>query len=279
MNPLKLQQTSTANAHARGVSPAMADDIGKRPPSDPAASDLSKYLIYSRLEIAAILDALRKSGSMVTAYFGGGDDFILTSIVAVMPNEGTVIIDCGADAASNERALQAKRITFVAAHERIRIQFVVEALGAARFNGCDALSMPLPATLLRLQRREFFRIATPRVKPLVCVIAPKTASAHVPAEVAIVDISCGGIAIIDTGGPSDIETGLCLRGCRIALPELGEVSTDIIVKSTFEVMFRNGTKHTRAGCEFLNMRERDRALIQRYINKMERERKERSGPR
>jgi len=60
---------------------------------------------------------------------------------------------------------------------------------------------------------------------------------------------------------------------------LGEVSTDIIVKSTFELTFRNGAKHKRAGCEFLNLRERDRTLIQRYINKLERERNERARTR
>ncbi len=43
--------------------------------------------------------------------------------------------------------------------------------------------------------------------------------------------------------------------------------------------FRNAATHKRAGCEFLNMRERDRALIQRYINKLERERNERTGAR
>lgn len=279
MDSLTLQQIPIGTSPAGRVLHTMADDSGKLPRSEPAAPDQSKYLIYSRLEIAAILDTLRKSRSMVTAYFGGGDDFILTSIVAVMPDENKVVIDCGADAASNQRALQAKKITFVAAHERIRIQFAVESLGAVRFDGRNSLSMPLPATLLRLQRREFFRIATPRVRPLVCAIAPQSASLRVPAEVAIVDISCGGIAIIDSNGPSDIETGTCFRSCRIVLPELGEVGTDIMVKSTFELTFRSGAKHKRAGCEFLNMRERDRALIQRYINKLERERKERTGAR
>ena len=257
----------------------MADDTGKLLRSDPAGSDQSKYLIYSHLEIASILDALRKSRSMVTAYFGGGDDFILTSIVAILPDENKVIIDCGADAASNQRALRATKITFVASHERIRIQFAVESLNLVRFDDRDSLCMPLPATLLRLQRREFFRIVTPLVRPLMCIVPPQSPPLRAPPEVAIADISCGGIAIIDSGDPSDIEIGVCFRGCRIVLPDLGEVSTDIIVKSTFDLTFRSGAKHKRAGCEFINLRERDRTQIQRYINKMERERKERTGAR
>lgn len=240
--------------------------------------DQSKYLIYSRLEIASILERLRKSRSMLTAYFGG-DDFFLTSIVAVMADDNKLIIDCGADAACNQRALQAKAITFAAAHERIKIQFVGERLSAARFGGRDSFSVQLPATLLRLQRREYFRVATPLMRPLKCMVGPQSAALRAPAELTIVDISCGGIAIIDAEQPGDIETGMCFQGCRIQLPELGVVITDIMVRSTFAVAFKSGARHKRAGCEFVNMRERERSLIQRYINKLERERKERTGVR
>lgn len=253
----------------------MPDQADKPVKIEPVATDQSKYLIHSRVEIAAILGTLRKAGSMVTAYFGSGNDFILTSIVAVRPDEGEVVMDYGADAAANQRALQAKKITFVAAHERIKIQFVTEALRQARFEDRNAFGMPLPATLLRLQRREYFRIATPLTRPLKCVIAPQGA----PAEVSIIDISCGGIALIDSSEPADIEVGVCLRNCSILLPDFGAVTANILIKSTFNVTLKNGAKHKHAGCEFVDMPERERAKIQRYINKMERERKDRAGGR
>ena len=252
-------------------------DIPPRP--DAASADQSKYLIHSRLEIAAILGTLCKAGSMITAYFGGGNDFILTSIIAVRPEQNVVFVDYGADDGANQRALQTRKITFVAAHERIKIQFVAESLRPARFGGREVFRMAIPATLLRLQRREYFRIATPLTRPLVCSIAPQAAPVHAPAEVTIVDISCGGIAVIESSVPAGIETGVCYRGCRIFLPELGEVTTDILVKSTFEVTLKNGSKHMHAGCQFMDMPERDRALIQRYISRLERERKDRAaGP-
>lgn len=257
----------------------MPDHTEEPPNPDVASVDQSKYLIHSRLEIAAILGTLHKAGRMVTAYFGGGSDFILTSIVAVRPGQNTAFVDYGADAAANRRALQAKNITFVAAHERIKIQFVAASLRQARFDGRDVFSMAIPPTLLRLQRREYFRIAAPLARPLACIIAAQAAPVRAPAEATIIDISCGGIAIIDSSEPADIETGVCFRGCRILLPELGEVTTHILVKNTFEVTLKNGRKHRHAGCEFIDMRERDRALIQRYISRLEREGKDRAGGR
>lgn len=246
---------------------------------DAASVDHSKYLIHSRLEIATILGTLSKAGTMVTAYFGGGNDFILTSIAAVRPEANLVFIDYGADDEANQRALKSRKITFVAAQDRIKIQFAAESLRSARLGGRDAFSMAIPDTLLRLQRREYFRIATPLAKPLLCIIPPQSGPVNVPAEVTIIDISCGGVALIDSTDPAGIETGAHFRGCRIQLPDLGELTVDIEVRSTFEVTYRNGAKHRRAGCEFVGMRERERALIQRFISRLERERRDRAGGR
>jgi c-di-GMP-binding flagellar brake protein YcgR len=256
----------------------MSDQIDKPSIAEPAAADQEKYLVHSRLEIAAILGTLRNAGSMVTAYFGGGD-FILTSILAVNPDRGDMVMDCGADGAANQRALLAGKITFVAAHERIKIQFSTATPRPLRFEGRAAFGMPLPAALLRLQRREYFRIATPLTRPLKCIIGARSAPTGAPAEVTILDISCGGIAISDSSRLAGSEPGTCFPECRILLPELGPVTADILVKSSFEVTLKNGARHKRAGCEFVDMPERERAKIQRYINKMERERKDRSGGR
>jgi c-di-GMP-binding flagellar brake protein YcgR len=251
----------------------------KRLEPDSAGADHSKYLIRSRLEINAILETLRRSASLVTAYFGADNDFILTSVVALRPQENTVLVDYGADAAANRRALQAEGLTFVAEHARIKIQFAAGRLRPARLGGREVLSLALPAALLRLQRREYFRIATPLTRPLVCLIAPQAAKPRETVEATIVDISCGGIAVLEPGAPARFDTGARWRGCRIFLPELGEVSADIAVKSLFEITLRNGARQKRAGCEFVDMRERERALIQRYISRLERARKDRAGAR
>ena len=251
-----------------------------RPPEGitPAAFDQSKYLVHSRLEIAAILGALRKAGSMVTAYFGSGNDFVLTCIVAVRLEQDELIADLGSSAAANEHALQAGAFTCVALHERVTIRFVGNSLRKTRFEGRDVFSMQFPATLLRLQRREAFRVLTPLIRPLKCIVQSQD-GAPKPTELTIVDISCGGVAILDTCSPSHLEAGILLRGCRILFPDGGEVSADIKVKSTFEITLRNGTKRLRAGCEFVAMPGRDQAQIQRYISKLQREDMGRPGRR
>jgi c-di-GMP-binding flagellar brake protein YcgR len=241
--------------------------------------DADKYKVHSRLEICSVLGALQKAGSLVTCYFGEGSDFILTSILRVDAEQEAVILDYGADGASNLRALRTKGFTFVAAHERIKIQFSAESLHKARFDQRDAFSIALPDTLLRLQRREYFRILVPLSQPLKCAIPPQDESVDAPKEAAVADISCGGVALVGFSAEAKVEDGMCFRGCQIHLADEGAVTADLLIKSTFEVVLKNGHKQLHAGCQFVNMPERVRANIQRYINAMERERRKRAGGR
>ena len=173
-----------------------------------STADEEKYKVYSRLEIAAVLGALQKAGSLVTAYFGAGNDFILTSIVRVDAEANEVMLDYGADAATNMRALKASSITFVAAHERIKIQFSAESLRQVRFDNRPAFGIALPGTLLRLQRREFFRIVTPLAQPLKCAIPPQGEGVDAPTEATVADISCGGVALAEVNLKT-MESRIC----------------------------------------------------------------------
>jgi len=242
--------------------------------TEPADSDESRYRIHSRLEIAAVLESLRKERSLVTAYFG--EEFFVTAVASVSEPDDHVVLGCGPDAAANERALHAKSIVFTASHQRIKVQFDAASLRLVRFDGGDAFCIPLPATLLRLQRREYFRIDAPLRQPLKCVI-PKRGAKTANLQASILDISCGGVAMADAGEGTDFQTGMLLRGCSITLPDIGAVTADLMVRNAFDVTLRNGAKVRRFGLQFVNIAERSRALIQRYINAMERERRSRAG--
>ena len=256
----------------------MADQNELSIKAAPTGMAETRYQIHSPLEIAAVLDSLRKARSLLTAYFDGGKEFFLTCVVCVDEPGDRVVLDCGSDEATNERALQARLITFSASHQRIRIEFAAEALQRVVFEGREAFCMPLPETLLRLQRREYFRIDTPLSRPLRCVVPARGPKASA-VEASILDISCGGVALADVPAGAEFAIGQVLAGCIIDLPDMGSVKADLVVKNAFEATMRNGARRKRFGLEFTDIPERSRVLIQRYINKMERERGNRAGGR
>jgi len=280
----------------------MTDHTDKRSKVDVASTERDKYLVHWRTEIVSIVNELCHVGSPVTAYIDGNeDDFILTSIVAVRLEQNTMLLDFGADAAANKRAMRTDRIVCDTALDGIKIQMSAEAFQPARFEGRDVFAMTMPETLLRLQRREYYRIGTPRFNPLLCIISPDQLPRGASSELVVDDISCGGIAFGLSDAMTGIETGTRFTHCRIPLPEITEattnfgglysgsrrmslpesveVITDIVVRGMVEITFPNGIKHRHAGCEFINMRERDRSLVQRYVSKLEHERRYRAVSR
>jgi c-di-GMP-binding flagellar brake protein YcgR len=90
----------------------------------------------------------------------------VSTLLAVQPEKGVFIFDCSGSAESNRRLLESDRNVFVGRPGGIGVQFSIGPVSEVIFGGSKAFSVALPKYVVRLQRREFFRIATPRVKPL-----------------------------------------------------------------------------------------------------------------
>ena len=65
------------------------------------ADDYGKYLLHSRKEILFILRAMREKGDMVTVYFNQGNDFLLTTLLDISADGGTMLLDPGSNAEMN----------------------------------------------------------------------------------------------------------------------------------------------------------------------------------
>lgn len=213
--------------------------------------------------------------SQITMFFNEGRDMLLTSMISYKDNG--LFLELSASSEANRKALEANKLFCVTQLDKVKIQFILRDLQRSETNGVPAFFAPLPDSVLRLQRREYYRLAAPVARPLKCVI-PFPAPDGEPRviDVHIADISGGGLGVIATPLDIPLEPGLELS-CKIELPEVGLVTGTIVVRSVFESVTRTGVKSKRAGCEFVKLPGSMLTLIQRYIIKVERERKARES--
>jgi hypothetical protein len=68
---------------------------------------------------------------------------------------------------------------------------------------------------------------------------------------------------------------MIFNNCKIALPEEGLLITTLRIRNAFDVTTKSGTHYIRVGCEFIDLQGPRLTLIQRYITRIERERKAR----
>lgn len=268
--------TTDETLESAAAEPAAAE-TPPAPPKEPPLlepGDYAQFLLHSKSEILFVLRNLLEHVTQITIFFNEGKDMILTTLVSV-DDEG-VVIDYGASSEMNRKALTVDRLFCVASLQKVRVQFLLRGLAQVTYGGRPAFRAKLPTDLLRLQRREFFRLTMPITRPLRCKMPIEGEGGEYTMDVNVVDISGGGLAIAVPEGVS-FEQGQEFRNCQLELPETGVVTTTLVVRNQFEITLRSGGRVKRAGCEFVKLPGAMLTLVQRYIIKVERERKARES--
>ena len=237
----------------------------------------SKFLLYSKSEILAILRTLIQKGSMITAYFDHGRSFLLTSIIALSADDQSFILDMGSNDEMNRKALLANHHIFTTMVDKVKIQFSLDGLTLTQYEGRPAFLARLPETLLRLQRREFFRLSTPVANPVKLSTILRLADASTLAiELPLVDISGGGIGLqVSPDQAQYFQRGDTLDECRMILHDEGVLVATLCVRNLIDITSRSGAHYFRVGCEFVNLSAARASLVQRYITRVERDRRAR----
>ena len=241
--------------------------------------DFARYFLHERREIVFYLEALAKRTCLITAHLDEGERFFLTTILAVDAAGGRIFLDPAQVDELNRQAVAARRITLAATLDRVKVQFRVAAAQPATLDERPALVVPLPATVLRLQRREFFRLEPPADNPIHCRLEAHDGQGHPRNfELMLGDISGGGVSLV-----ADIDDAECfpraalLGDCRLDIPGEGVIAVELRVRKAIEVSTQSGLHNLRIGCEFVNLPGSRLAMVERYIARIERERKARTS--
>jgi flagellar brake protein len=240
----------------------------------PAASaDASPFTVASRLEISQLLNGIMRQGALITAAIGR-DEFFLTSILAIDDAEDLLLLDCARDPRQNQHALNKRALACSTALDKVKIEFICDHLIAVAYDGREAFQARLPRQMQRLQRREYYRMATPIISPIKCTLTVSTADASAKIDLNLHDISCGGMAVIT---PPEIFTPALGThyDCTIHLPGTTGVRTRVQACNAFMLKLANGKVTQRSGFAFVNMPESILATIQRFIMNLERQRRNR----
>lgn len=230
--------------------------------------DIDRFSVTSRKEIQFLLQAIAKQGSQVALYYGNRENFILTTLVDA--DRGGCWLDAGPDEKSNARIAQSKKFYVVSVHQNVKVQFEAHQIETDIYDGMETFYMPLPHTLLRIQRRNHFRLSTPITNPLQCAIPLKSPPPGGYREFPIADISSGGISLLCGENNGDLEEGQNYPNCQIYLPDDDvTIEVTIQVRSMFTVTKTNGEVVKRVGCKFIGLSGQTEMILQRYINQLQ----------
>lgn len=236
----------------------------------------SQYLLTSKNEMFAVCRGLFEHVSLISMIFNGGQDMVLTTLVSW--GENGMLLDFGASSETNEAALKADKLFCSAQLDKVEIQFILRGVKRVVVDGRPCFHAQLPESILRLQRREYFRLLTPIIHPLRCRFRCDDATGNsVSLSAPVVDLSIGGVSLSGLPGDLPLETDMRFADCGIDLPEGGSIVSPLRLCWVTEVVSRSGVPSKRGGFEFVRLPQSTSTQIQRYITKTERERKARES--
>jgi c-di-GMP-binding flagellar brake protein YcgR len=93
----------------------------------------------------------------------------------------------------------------------------------------------------------------------------------------LVDISCGGVALLDEKKILNADFGTVYENGKIDLPGVGLINVTLQVRNSQNLLLMNHKTSRRIGFQFLNMPQAILSQIQKLITKIERERNARQS--
>jgi len=231
----------------------------------------NKFRISSKSDILNILQVVMKRNMLAALHFDHNNDFILTSILAIDPELGKMVVDFGEIEKLSQVVLHAKEVTLVTSQDQSKIQFTCTAIRKIQFENRNAFSIDLPESLLRIKKRQYYHITKSTPALLKCIIP--LPNEHNPdiTGITVHDISCGGITLIEQHSLVNFKSGTTYKNCHITLPGIGILNITIRVKNTYKVTLENGLTCKHVGCEFINLSQEMLEMIRNYISRLKQE--------
>jgi c-di-GMP-binding flagellar brake protein YcgR len=223
--------------------------------------------ISSPEEIKYVLFYIAEVGNRVALYYDGENDFILTTLLAV--DDGGLWLELGPNDSINKCVAKSHRLIFISSHLQVKVQFTANQANIEKYKGNLVFHLALPDNLFRVQRREYFRLMTPIINPLRCIISKGSTNNQSIREFIIMDVSCGGVGLVCREDDTELVPGSLYENCQIELPEHGIITGTIEVKNLIQTTSKSGIIKKRAGCEFKNLEGSSIILLQRYITHMQ----------
>jgi c-di-GMP-binding flagellar brake protein YcgR len=241
----------------------------------PQTQDESPYVLHARMDIVAVLRDVARARALVTVHFGTGHEALLTPLLGVNLAAGELLFDCSGSETMNAAVVQARKLLFYGLHDKVRIRFNTGPARQITWEDRDSFAVKLPDSLLRLQRRELYRVSAPITRPIRCVVPVEVNERTRHIETRLHDISQGGVALIAQVGDYPFEPGMKFPNCRIVLPDAGNAVVMLEVVHVREEKLLNDKTALKIGCKYVRPSMAALALVQKQMMRLERELKAR----
>jgi len=241
---------------------------------------LEEFLLRGQRQICRLFQEMIGNHSLVSVHLLPGGLSFLSTIITLSDDEEWIFIDTSPNETIHRRCLQTERLLCVTQLNKVRIQFRLQNIMEVSLEGRPTLAAPIPNEILRLQRRDAFRLQVPLSHDLKCILPlPESEHEHHHrrgdprkngVEAPVIDISAGGLSLEVPFTKTAPAVGDQIDGCYLKLPG-NLIPVNLEIRNHGRRILGNGKEVLRLGCSFISLPVQNANQIQRYIYQIERE--------
>ncbi len=232
-----------------------------------------KYMVRNPRQIRLLLQALIDQRATVSTHPDGREQAFPSAVLELEEDE--LLLDGSPNPAVNRSAANAEHLLCFAQVDKVMVRFRLDGPQQYEESGHTGFRVPFPEEIYHLQRRELYRLETPVGDSPYCAI-PDPAGGQA-LRFRVVDISAGGIALLLPAELQLLRLQQRYGGCELQLPDSPPIPVSLVVCSQLLRKQANGVEQQRVGLRFDELPRGTDAAIQRYIFRIDRERKARSN--
>jgi c-di-GMP-binding flagellar brake protein YcgR len=232
---------------------------------EPEAPNLERYWLYSKFEIDALIARLCDERVPMTVYWGSDGGFAVTQIMKIDAARNEVHFDLPSQPQQQAQLLDAAELVCVAFIDNVKLQFTVVAPRRSASGGFPTYLCGLPERVLRLQRREYYRVRTPENLSASCLV-PYSNDQGQYESLRVLDVSVGGLAMLAYPKHFDPSVVSTIDHCYLDLPGVGTVTVRLRVA---HVEISPDGQSRRCGCEFIDLSPQARMMLQRFVHRID----------
>ena len=237
----------------------------------------SAFLIRSPEKIISKLSILLKKEWLLTVYFGDNNDSFTTTILDIHIKNNRLIFYYSPEHDSIGQLFNSPIITFKTEYLGIKVVFNAIKPTKIQHKEVLAFAIPIPDSILWMERREFYRVKSPLSKFSYCQLTLKDQE---PINLKLYDISLAGFSVLNAS--SEISALMIpdthFEQCKLILADTGEGTISFEIRSKYIMNPETSNKMEKIGCKFTRITPAFENSIQRYMQQIERESRQKTEP-
>lgn len=224
----------------------------------------STYILSSDQEVLNMLTLSAAKHARVVVSFVDGSTELTSKLADINLHFEEIILTDGlapTSAVATLPQLAPDLVTILS--DRNKLQFHIDHIEPTVFEGKPALRVRIPKIVYCSERRGSARISPPLDQSLRCLVPDSDSKQSAEVELPVIDISAGGLGLMARTLTLQVHIGKELRGCRLALPDVGDTVFSLVIRSITESS--QTVEGRRCGCQFSDIGKETLDLIERYV--------------